>query len=98
MIKLYEGKEREGLLLWCIAMLMDDMRIITKEFANHKPLEQLTEKEFIIENADQALGIVWGQLEDMGIDGEKLMREARWREHLHENAEDIAALVMLENL
>jgi len=97
MTRVYEGKEREGLLLWCIAMLMDDMRLITEEFVNYKPLEQLTPREFIIENADMALGIVWGQLEEIGIDGEKLMREARGKEFLHETAEDIVDLVLKDS-
>lgn len=97
MIKQYEGKEREGLLLWCIAMLMDNMNDITKAFVNRKPLEKLNKKEFIIENADMALGIVMQQLEEMGISPEKLMREARGKEHLHEKAEDIPDLVLMEN-
>ena len=92
-MRTYEGKEREGLYLWCIAMLMDDMKDVVKEFQVNKPLATLTPIEFIIENADMALGIVWGQLEDMGIDVEKLMREARGKEHLHEKAEDIPDLV-----
>lgn len=96
-IKNYEGKEREGLLLWCIGMLMDDMSDITKAFVNRKPLAQLSKKEFIIENADMALGIVMGQLEEMGISPEKLMREARGKEHLHEKAEDIPDLVLVED-
>jgi len=63
----------QGYLLWCLAMLIDDMNAVTIEFANHKPLAELTKSEFVIENADMSLAVVYGQLADMGIDVDKML-------------------------
>lgn len=93
-MRTYTEKEREGLLLWCIAMLIDDMFSVTKTFANHKPLEMLTKEEFVIENADMALGIVCGQLEEMGIDVDKLRLESK-PNHIHHEAEEIPDVVKI---
>jgi hypothetical protein len=54
---------------------VDDLEKVVDTFPNHKPLSELDEKEFVIENADMSLGIVEGQLVSMGIDPQKLIKE-----------------------
>ena len=91
----YSQKQYEGLLLWCIGMLLDDLEKVVNTFPNHKPLSELNEKEFVIENADMSLGVVEGQLVSMGIDPQKLIQEVIHNFKLE--PEDIFCLIEMED-
>ena len=60
-----DNKEQE--LIFCIAMLFDDLQKIVERYPNNKPLMEMTKDELLIENADICLGIVSGILEENGI-------------------------------
>jgi hypothetical protein len=91
----YSQQQYEGLLLWCIGMLLDDLEKVVDTFPNHKPLSELDEKEFVIENADMSLGIVEGQLVSMGIDPQKLIKEVIHNFKLE--SEDIFCSIEIED-
>lgn len=69
----YTKEQVMAYLIWCLTELFEQSEGVIKTHPNNKPLSTLTNEEFAVENLDQTLAVVAGQLDDMGIDYEVLL-------------------------